>query len=334
MTEAMKYDGEKVRLDLLPADPIIDIGKVLTYGAKKYSERNWERGLAWSRCYGAALRHLLAWHKGETADPETGLNHLAHAACEILFLLEFSRTHPELDDRPKSKFWMEVIEMKRDEQPKTLRDVVFDEAPETEVIDSCCPDDPALRALYTKAGYVYPEGLFKRHECDTECCEACWNRPAEKLAPEKPETPDAIKPADTPSPDLEQKSWIELVEEFNKAYGVKITTKSYASAVLQKKLIDEEYHELDEAFDNWTSVFYDTPEDAKARKDVLDAICDSIYVLIGLALKMGMNLDDAFREVHRSNMSKLGEDGKPIKRADGKVLKGPHFTPPRLEAFI
>ena len=102
MTEAMKYDGEKVRLDLLPADPIIDVGKVLTYGAKKYSERNWEKGLAWSRCYGAALRHLLAWHKGETTDPETGLNHLAHAACEILFLLEFSRTHPELDDRPSS----------------------------------------------------------------------------------------------------------------------------------------------------------------------------------------------------------------------------------------
>ena len=88
----MKYDGEKVRLDLLPADPIIDIGKVLTYGAHKYSERNWEKGLAWSRCYGAALRHLLAWHKGETNDPETGLNHLAHAACEILFLLEFSTT--------------------------------------------------------------------------------------------------------------------------------------------------------------------------------------------------------------------------------------------------
>ena len=125
--EAMKYDGEKVRLDLLPADPIIDIGKVLTYGAKKYSERNWERGLAWSRCYGAALRHLLAWHKGETNDPETGLNHLAHAACEILFLLEFSRTHPELDDRPhicrpgNPQSRASVFEAKT---PKTLLDVV------------------------------------------------------------------------------------------------------------------------------------------------------------------------------------------------------------------
>ena len=323
--EAMKYDGEKVRLDLLPADPIIDVGKVLTYGAKKYSERNWEKGLAWSRCYGAALRHLLAWHKGETNDPETGLNHLAHAACEILFLLEFSRTHPELDDRPKSKFWTEVIEMKRDEQPKTLRDVVLDEAPETEVIDSCCPDDPALRALYTKAGYVYPEGLFKRPECDTECCEACWNRPAEKLEPEQLKA----------QPDPEQKSWIDCVKEFNKAYSVPVwgtadCMSEYEGAIEEQiDLINEECDELFIAYDNWKTLHIRENE-----VEILDAICDSIYVLIGLALKMGMNLDGAFREVHRSNMSKLGPDGKPIKRADGKVLKGPNFTPPRLEAFI
>ena len=149
-----------------------------------------------------------------------------------------------------------------------------------------------------------------------------------------PKAQEAEKSAEAPSPAPEQKSWIDCVKEFNKAFGVKITTKCYDSAVLQKKLIDEEYHELDEAFDNWTSVFYGTPEDAKARKDVLDAICDSIYVLIGLALKMRFNLDAAFREVHRSNMSKLGPDGKPIKREDGKILKGPNFTPPDLEPYI
>ena len=329
MTEAMKYDGEKVRLDLLPADPIIDVGKVLTYGAKKYSERNWEKGLAWSRCYGAALRHLLAWHKGETNDPETGLNHLAHAACELLFLLEFSRTHPELDDRPNTP---------EAEQPKTLLDVVHMTMPNVKCVGDGCPWAKKFSDAFAKAGYLQPtdECPCDAEDGHTVSCAACWDRPAAKLKPEKPETKasETEKPAESPSSDPEQKSWVELVEEFNKAYGVKITTKSYASAVLQKKLIDEEYHELDEAFDNWTSVFYDTPEDDKARKDVLDAICDSIYVLIGLALKMGMNLDGAFREVHRSNMSKLGPDGKPIKRADGKVLKGPNYTPPKLEAFI
>ena len=98
---AMKFDGEKVRLDLLPITPLIGIGKVLTYGAKKYAARNWEKGLAWSRCYAAALRHLFAWWSGETNDPETGLNHLDHALCEIMFLREFTETHTELDDRPQ-----------------------------------------------------------------------------------------------------------------------------------------------------------------------------------------------------------------------------------------
>ena len=330
MTEAMKYDGEKVRLDLLPADPIIDVGKVLTYGAKKYSERNWEKGLAWSRCYGAALRHLLAWHKGEINDPETGLNHLAHAACEILFLLEFSRTHPELDDRPsicRPGNPQSRASGPEAETPKTLLDVVHMTMPGIKWHGDGCPQSAKFTRAFAEAGYKQPKATDFSC-CDTYDlgCERCWSRPAERDI--------AVKPAATPSPAPEQKSWVDCVKEFNKAYGVRITTKCYDSTVLQKKLIDEEYHELDAAFDNWTSVFYDTPEDDKARKDVLDAICDSIYVLIGLALKMGFKLDGAFREVHRSNMSKLGEDGKPIKRSDGKVLKGPNFTPPKLEAFI
>ena len=99
--DAIKNDGDKLRLDLLPVRPLLDVGKVLTFGAKKYSERNWEKGFAWSRPYAATLRHLFAWWSGETYDPETGLNHLAHALCEIMFLLEFSYTHEEMDDRPK-----------------------------------------------------------------------------------------------------------------------------------------------------------------------------------------------------------------------------------------
>ena len=100
--QATKADSEKIRLELLPVRPLLDIGKVLTFGAKKYEPRIWEKGFAWSRAYAAALRHLFAWWSGETYDKETGLNHLAHALCEIMFLLEFSYTHPELDDRPQN----------------------------------------------------------------------------------------------------------------------------------------------------------------------------------------------------------------------------------------
>lgn len=149
-----------------------------------------------------------------------------------------------------------------------------------------------------------------------------------------PKAQEAEKSADTPSPAPEQKSWIDCVKEFNKAYDVPTfyTAKSnaeFADAVKEQiDLIREEITELITAHNKrleWGG---------GNHVEILDAICDSIYVLIGLALKMGFNLDAAFREVHRSNMSKLGEDGKPIKRDDGKVLKGPNFTPPNLKPFI
>ncbi|OUO94782.1 DUF3310 domain-containing protein [Cloacibacillus sp. An23] len=142
------------------------------------------------------------------------------------------------------------------------------------------------------------------------------------------------KSAEAPSPDPEQKSWIDCVKEFNKAYdvptlpGPALRYVEYLDTLAtQAELINEEINELNVAFDDWMG-------GGDAKVAILDAICDSIYVLIGLALKMGFNLDAAFREVHRSNMSKLGEDGKPIKRDDGKVLKGPNFTPPNLEPYI
>lgn len=75
----------------------------MTFGAEKYGAQNWRNGLEWSRVFAAVQRHLLAWNDGETHDPETGINHLAHAGCGIMFLLEYSKTHAELDDRYKTK---------------------------------------------------------------------------------------------------------------------------------------------------------------------------------------------------------------------------------------
>jgi hypothetical protein len=76
---------------------------VLAFGAQKYAEHNWRNGFAWSRPLSAAMRHITAFNAGEDTDPESGLSHLAHAACCIMFLLEFEKTHPHLDDRYKPK---------------------------------------------------------------------------------------------------------------------------------------------------------------------------------------------------------------------------------------
>ena len=140
--------------------------------------------------------------------------------------------------------------------------------------------------------------------------------------------------AQSPDPRADINPWIANVKEFNRAYAVEAPTESYTAMYTQYKLIREETRELTQAVGRWADTRYGSEQEHAVRPEILDAICDSIYVLIGLALKMGFDLDGAFREVHRSNMSKLGEDGKPIKRDDGKVLKGPNFTPPNLEPYI
>ncbi|WP_444832631.1 dATP/dGTP diphosphohydrolase domain-containing protein [Aquabacterium sp.] len=95
----MKFDGDKPMLALLPVEALEEIGKVLTFGAKKYAAHNWRKGFVWSRLLSATLRHTFAFIRGEDKDPETGLSHLAHAACCLLFLLSFTKTGAGEDDR-------------------------------------------------------------------------------------------------------------------------------------------------------------------------------------------------------------------------------------------
>lgn len=97
----IKLDNGKLRYDLMPADVMEEVAKVYTFGANKYGDRNWENGLAYHRPYGAAHRHMASWWMGENLDRETNIHHLAHAICELEFLLAFElRKMKQLDDRP------------------------------------------------------------------------------------------------------------------------------------------------------------------------------------------------------------------------------------------
>jgi len=99
--EGTKDDAGKVRMDLLSGEAITGTAEVLTAGAAKYGERNWECGIAFSRVFAALQRHLWAWHQGEEIDPEDGLSHLDHAACNVMFLQTYmKRDMVEFDDRP------------------------------------------------------------------------------------------------------------------------------------------------------------------------------------------------------------------------------------------
>jgi len=99
MSDAMKFDNGKPPIDLVSPELITEVAKVLGYGAEKYAPHDWKKGLPLSRYYSAAMRHLLAWNSGEEEDSESGLSHISHASCNLMFILYFMKNKPKLDDR-------------------------------------------------------------------------------------------------------------------------------------------------------------------------------------------------------------------------------------------
>lgn len=87
-----KHDRQKLRWDLLPLEPVQDIVRILTFGAKKYGDNNWrevENGT--ERYYAAFMRHISRWRQGYRRDKETGRSHLSHALCCLIFLWVFDK---------------------------------------------------------------------------------------------------------------------------------------------------------------------------------------------------------------------------------------------------
>jgi len=118
----------------------------------------------------------------------------------------------------------------------------------------------------------------------------------------------------------------ESVKKFMETFGQEIKEKAgfpnEKITSLRYDLINEELDELKEAMDN------------KDIKEVADALTDILYVTYGAGHAFGINLDNCFKEVQNSNMSKLGEDGKPIYNDKGKVMKGPNYFKPDLSKFV
>jgi len=99
-TEGRKDDQGKAAYHLLAPEFLEGTARVLEFGARKYGARNWEAGMNWSRPFAALMRHMWAWWRGERADPETGMSHLWHAACCLMFLIAYEQRDTGNDDRP------------------------------------------------------------------------------------------------------------------------------------------------------------------------------------------------------------------------------------------
>ena len=91
-----KFDSEKLRYDLVPLVAYQSLAEVFTYGARKYGDRNWKKGISKERLRAAAMRHLFAWCGGEDADPESEIHHLAHVMANMAMIMALS---DEWDDR-------------------------------------------------------------------------------------------------------------------------------------------------------------------------------------------------------------------------------------------
>lgn len=132
----------------------------------------------------------------------------------------------------------------------------------------------------------------------------------------------------------------EMIREFHEAYGLDLDAPLSTKVLeLRYNLIDEEFEEVNEEIEFWNTEGYhwsrvkEPHEVDKAA--LLKELTDLLYVVYGTGASFGWDMDEAFRRVHESNMSKLGEDGKPIRReSDGKVLKGPNYKKPDLEDLV
>ena len=118
----------------------------------------------------------------------------------------------------------------------------------------------------------------------------------------------------------------ELVGDFMEAFGQTVeidpTWPDFNTRDLRLELISEEFSELCQAMEDRDMV------------QIADALTDLLYVVYGAGHSFGIDLDECFQEVHSSNMSKLGPNGKPIHREDGKVMKGPGYFEPDLEGIL
>lgn len=94
-----KFDTGKPPMDLIPYDALQEVAKVLDFGAKKYAPGNWANGIELSRLIAATERHVGEFKEGRDLDAETGLSHLSHAACEILFAIWMMKHRPDMDNR-------------------------------------------------------------------------------------------------------------------------------------------------------------------------------------------------------------------------------------------
>lgn len=121
------------------------------------------------------------------------------------------------------------------------------------------------------------------------------------------------------------------VDEFHKSYGMPRGTVTVSDDF--SKVTQEDADRIKLRFDLNAEEFKELIT-AETPAEIMKEACDLVYVILGMFVEFGWNFDEAFKRVHESNMSKLDEEGKPIRREDGKILKGPNYQAPDLRDLV
>lgn len=147
MNIGIKHDAEKPRMDLLDPDFLEGTAQVLTFGARKYEASNWRKGINTSRLIAAAYRHLGEVNKGNDIDPESGIPHVYHLACNIQFLSWMLKNRPDMDDR-----WVSPVKIDNAYVPRYLKDTMPKKDLELTALESQekQPDNFELNQLFAK----------------------------------------------------------------------------------------------------------------------------------------------------------------------------------------
>jgi len=155
----MRFNNDKLRWSLIDFDSLEDMVRVLEFGAEKYDDNNWKKGLKTTEITESLMRHLFAYLRGEDIDPESGLPHTGHIMCNAMFLSYMGKFKKDFDtrfvDKNKEQKLCDIV------KGVEIGKKVFDPRATERTVDSAIAAEAALRKRMADAGETNSEGTLK-----------------------------------------------------------------------------------------------------------------------------------------------------------------------------
>lgn len=181
--QGLRYSEGKIRYDLIPPEAKLFLARVLTQGAQKYPERNWEKGMRWGECLRALQNHLTKWEMGMMYDQESGEPHLAHVMWNAMALLVYEQRGLGNDDRGECEYDFATMEelstLKVESKPpreETLRALGYEDVDPEKLGTLPLPQAALAEPLSEDDGRTYSEEQPSTSTCSCRACALPFSR--------------------------------------------------------------------------------------------------------------------------------------------------------------